>query len=76
MLFVFLGDFSGGKLRYSNSEVTETVDFVFTVILDLGDTSVTLIGILRSEILFFPKNCFENHKVSVHMFTVRTTRNN
>ena len=50
MLFVFLGDFSGGKLRYSNSEVTETDDFVFTVILDLGDTSVTLIGILRSEI--------------------------
>ena len=43
-----LGDcLTDGRLRYSNSEVTDTVDFVFKLILERGDTKVTLIGILR-----------------------------
>ena len=42
---VFL--FTEGRLRYSNSDVTETVDLVFKLSFERGDTSVTLIGILR-----------------------------
>ena len=42
----FRGDFAEGRLRYSNSEVTETVDETLMAILDRGDTSVTLIGML------------------------------
>ena len=43
-----LGDcLTDGRFRYSNSEVTETVDFVFKLILERGETKVTLIGILR-----------------------------
>ena len=42
---VFL--FTEGRLRYSNSEVTDTEDLVFKLSLERGDTSVTLIGILR-----------------------------
>ena len=48
MSFVLsLDDFTEGRLRYSNSDVTETVDFVFKLSLERGDTSVTLMGILR-----------------------------
>lgn len=48
MSFVLsLDDFTEGRLRYSNSDVTETVDFVFKLSLERGETSVTLMGILR-----------------------------
>ena len=42
---VFL--FTEGRLRYSNSDVTDTVDLVFKLSFERGDTRVTLIGILR-----------------------------
>ena len=78
MLFVCLGDLSGGRLRYSNSEVTDTDDFVFTVIFDRGDTKVTLIGILTDLKygLFLSQNIFSSHTLSLHMLIVATTRNN
>ena len=47
---VFLGDLNCGKFMNSNSEVTETEDLpdLAWLALDLGDTRVTLIGILPS----------------------------
>ena len=46
---VFLGDLICGRFMNSNSEVTDTVDFpdLAWLALDLGETRVTLIGILR-----------------------------
>ena len=70
MLFVCLGDLSGGRLRYSNSEVTDTDDFVFTVIFDRGDTKVTLIGILRDLklwVVFVTTYIFQSHTLSAHV---------
>ena len=49
----FRGDFAEGRLRYSNSEVTETVDETLMAILDRGDTSVTLIGMLLTFLFKF-----------------------
>ena len=48
---VFLGDLICGRFMNSNSEVTDTVDFpdLAWLALDLGETRVTLIGILFSE---------------------------
>ena len=45
---VFLGDLICGRFMNSNSEVTDTVDFpdLAWLALDLGETRVTLIGIL------------------------------
>ena len=43
--FVPLGDLTEGRFRYSNSEVTETVDFVFKLSRERGETKVTLRGI-------------------------------
>ena len=47
---VFLGDLNCGKFMNSNSEVTETEDLpdFAWLALDLGDTRVTLIGIVPS----------------------------
>ena len=47
---VFLGDLNCGKFMNSNSEVTETEDLpdLAWLALDLGDTRVTLIGIVPS----------------------------
>ena len=43
--------FTEGRLRYSNSDVTDTVDLVLKLSLERGETKVTLIGILRYFIL-------------------------
>ena len=45
---VFLGDLNCGKFMNSNSEVTDTEDLpdLAWLALDLGDTRVTLIGIV------------------------------
>ena len=45
--FVPLGDLTEGRFRYSNSDVTDTVDFVFKLSRERGDTKVTLRGIMR-----------------------------
>ena len=42
---VFL--FTEGRFINSNSDVTDTEDLVFKLSFERGDTSVTLIGILR-----------------------------
>ena len=44
--------FLPGKLRYSNSELTETVDETLTWSRDRGDTKVTFIGILTVYIIY------------------------
>ena len=40
-----------GRLRYSNSDVTDTEDLVLRLSFERGDTRVTLIGILRYVVL-------------------------
>ena len=60
---ISLDDRTAGRLRYSNSEVTDTVDFVFKLILERGDTSVTLIGILR--FIFFVQFLSETASISL-----------
>ena len=53
---VFLGDLNCGKFMNSNSEVTETEDLpdLAWLALDLGDTRVTLIGIVPSPYINQP----------------------
>lgn len=46
---LFFVDRADGRLRYSNSDVTDTEDLVFTPILDRGDIRVTLRGILKLQ---------------------------
>ena len=59
---------AGGKLRYSNSELTEIVDFR-AVFLVLGETRIILRGILvKVEIL---SSCQDVRKGAQHMLPRR-----
>ena len=70
---VFLGDLNCGKFMNSNSEVTETEDLpdLAWLALDLGDTRVTLIGIVPSPYINPWRSVHGDH---LGKFTKKTAR--
>ena len=70
---VFLGDLNCGKFMNSNSEVTETEDLpdFAWLALDLGETRVTLIGILPSPYINPWRSVLGDHLGKVHKKSAR-----